>query len=242
MSVFNIGVVTAISTVANGYMAKKAGDRAEDQNNKALALGDRELAFEEERWAEEQARYEEWKAIYGPIEENLGEFYSNLTPETYTAAGLEFNQVELDKANTQALETFAQRGLSSSGLTASTEQQSSRTAAENKAKIRFEAPFKVAKEKSDFLSQGNGGPQYGPTGANLSIAMGNQTDRATAQTDRAYANANSLWGSTGSLLSTGLNSVMKGYQAPKVPGANTGTAAMDIGFNPTASDFNIGIN
>ena len=194
-------------------MAGEAGKDAAVASKDAASLQrqtDKEvLAFQEKVYADQQAIYEEWKAIYGPIEQNLANFYSSLSPDTFVAAGLEYNAKEFQKAQEQTLTTLAQRGLETSGLTASTTQQTNMAKAEANATVRRDAPFKVAEAKQGFLSQGKGGPTQGPSGNNVSNAMSalgtNQAMFASQQAQLAQSNANSLWGSAGSLLSTGLN-------------------------------------
>ncbi len=220
---FFIGGATLATGGLSAYSANKASKRASKAQGKAtdatIDLEEQKLDFAYEQYDEQLAQYDEWKAIYGPVEENLGEFYNSLTPETFEAAGLEYNQAEFQKAKTQTFETLAQRGLDSSGLLASTESRMNIKNAETKAGIRRDAKFKVADEKSKFLSAGKGGPVQPPTGNVGNVLAGSRTAGAYQnEANIAAGNANSLWNSAGDLLSSGVGYLARNANngAPKV--------------------------
>lgn len=235
MSVWIAGATVGVG-VGGMIMADKAsGDAATAQSDATATtarLEEEKLDFAYEQYDEQLARYDEWQAIYGPIEENLGEFYNQLTPETYTAAGLEYNQEAFQKTKTQTFETLAQRGLDSSGITAAIDSKLGVEKAKMDATTRRDAPFRVAQEKTGFLSQGKGGPTYAPQGTVGNVMASNQMPNALQnEANIASANASSLWGSAGNMLSTGVNYFAKN----RAPTANTGTVKTD--YNPTQTPY-----
>ena len=199
-----------------------------------MQLEEEKLDFAYEQYDEQLARYDEWQAIYGPIEENLGEFYNQLTPETYTAAGLEYNQDAFQKTKTQTFETLAQRGLDTAGISAAVDTQLGLEKAKMDATTRRDAPFRVAQEKSNFLSQGKGGPTYAPQGTVGNVLASSGTPAALQnEANIASANASSLWGSAGNMLSTGLQYGARNW--PSTPTANQGSVqpgGMSLDPNP----------
>lgn len=235
MAIWVAGATVAVAGVGM-YQANKAGKQAASAQGAATAatvdLENQKLDFAYEQYDEQLARYDDWMAIYGPIEENLGEFYNNLTPETYAAAGLEYNQQEFQKQKTQALETVAQRGLATSGINAAIDTQLALGKAKADATTRRDAPFKVAAEKSQFLSQGKGNAFMPPTGTVGSVLNSSGVPGALQnEANIAANNSSSLWNSAGNMLGTGLSYAAKNY----TPTANQGGVKTD--YNPTNTPY-----
>jgi len=139
-------VAVAGASVVSGYMGKKSADKASKQAAKAEAA---ELEFAREQ-------YEDWKATYGPLEENLASYYSNVSPELYAAQGLEAYQQEFEASMARLDESLAQRGIGDSPIAISLRQQAGLEEAEAKAEIRRDAPRMAAEDKTRFLQIGMG--------------------------------------------------------------------------------------
>ncbi len=153
--------------------------------------------------------YNDWKAIYGPIEQNLSEYYQNLTPEGVTAQGLENIEKEFSNVKTQIEEQLIQRGLGESGIETATDQNLVIQKALARAKTRQEAPQVVAEAKQRFLQ---GGEQRRANAAQgLSQSYQGQTNRATEE-------ANMAADAFGSFLNLGLQNL---------PGLNTPSTASE---------------
>jgi len=163
-------VAVAAATVVSAYMSK---EEAKDARQEAGSAEERALAFEQEK-------YDDWQEVYGPLQENLSEYYINLSPDQYEVMGLE--AIEEEKAaSLRALnERLAQRGISDSGLAAAAELNIEMTALENRAEIRRAAPGAVAEQQLGFLQVGLG---QDPS-ASMSQTLGQQalerSRRATA--------------------------------------------------------------
>jgi len=163
--------ITAGSAVL-GYMgAKEAGAKA-DKSTRADA------AFR-------QKQYNDWKAIYGPIEKNLSEYYSTLTPDAITAQGLQAQQIEFQKAETQIQENLVQRGLDDSGISIAVDQNLVLQNALAKAKVRQEAPEKVREQQQDFLATGEARRKTAVSDIGSGISAQAGRDRATAASESA---------------------------------------------------------
>lgn len=99
-------------------------------------------------------QYEDWQAIYGPIQQNLSSYYSNLTPAYYEATGFEAYQKEWQAAEDETEMDLAQHGLGSSGIASLLKSQANLNKATSRAKIRRDAPAKVAAQQQNFLTIG----------------------------------------------------------------------------------------
>ena len=160
--------------VASVFGAKKASDSADSAAEASAAASAAQLAFEKEK-------YEDWKETYGDVEDNLSEYYSNLTPDFYAARGLEAFEKEQHAALTGVRESLAQRGIADSGLAAKAEVDFGMHGASERAKIRAEAPGVAMKEQLGFLSIG----LSGKPGASYSQALNTRASSAAKTADTA---------------------------------------------------------
>lgn len=165
-------VGTSIYGTASARKSAKEASAASEEASEAA------LQFETQR-------YEDWQNTYGGIQENLREHYQGLSPEYYTATGLESHQAEFDKAMTRMDESLAQRGMSMSGISESLKSQALLNSAETKAAIRLEAPNKAAEAQKSFLQVGLG--QNPANSMSNTLAGAAQTTAQTAQTTAALA-------------------------------------------------------
>ena len=196
MSFIAAAVITGGAALAGGYMASRSADKA---SKRAASAASSELGFA-------QAQYDDWKDIYGPIEENLGEFYSNLSPEFYEATGLEQVEYEFDTIAQRTREALAQRGIDPrSGIGASLELQQDIAEAEAKAETRMTAPLKAAEAKTGFLSVGMGNPAQ----QNLSSALAGRTAQLSEQAAVQEAAAGKAVQSAITTVGTGLSDYFK---------------------------------
>jgi hypothetical protein len=139
----------AIGVAGTVYSQKKASKAAKKANKQAMEAEDAKLDFEKQIW-------QEWQDTYGPIEDQLANYYETLTPTFRITQGLEAHEKEMDIARKQIKETLAQRGIATSGIAAQTTTELEVASAEERARIRAAAPMEVAKEKLGFLQVGLG--------------------------------------------------------------------------------------
>lgn len=197
-------VAVAGATVVGGVMQKNSADKATKEASQASA---EQLAFEREQ-------YDDWQEIYGPLQENLADYYTNLTPEFYEAVGLQNYQQELQNAQSTIRERIAQSGLTNrSGVEQSLLAQSEIEAAESRASIRSEAERQTAEDKTRFLQIGLGqnpsssiSQTLAQRSANLQ-SIANQQQQASGQATAAAVE------SVGTALSEYFNNSNSGGQA-----------------------------
>lgn len=205
MSVAWVGAgIAAVGAVSANVGANKARNSAEAQSRDALAF--------------EQNKLDDWNEVYGPVQDNLSDYYSNLTPEYYETLGLESFAQEQQTAITRLDESLAQRGLDpASGISASLRAQSELEGAEGRASIRRDAPRAVAEDKSRFLQIGLG---QNP-GSSLSNEMSNQ---ARSAQQRATASEQAAGQAVGSAISS-VGTALVDYNS--TPAAPAGGSASD---------------
>ena len=133
-------------SIGGAIDGKDAADDAAKANEKAQQAS---LDFQKQRYAD-------WKNVYGDIQDNLGTFYRNLTPDKIIANGLQEYEKTFRQAKTQVHQNLAQRGLSNSGVALELDAKMAIDRAEERAEIRSEAPYKLAQEKRSFLQIGLG--------------------------------------------------------------------------------------
>lgn len=164
-------VAVAGATVVGGVMSSKAAGKQSDAASAASAA---ELAFA-------QQQYDDWKEVYGPMESNLANYYTNLSPDMYEAQGLEAFNKEFDTSKARLQETLSQRGIVDSGLSLQLESQGNISAAEERARIRMSSDSAVAQEQTRFLQVGLG---QDPSG-DVANALGRASSNAAASADSA---------------------------------------------------------
>ena len=200
------GIATAVigSAVVGGVVASNSADKA---SRTAKQLSSDQLAFE-------QQRLDEWNEVYGPVQDNLADYYNNLTPEYYETLGLENLEQERQTAMTRLDENLAQRGIDpSSGISASLHAQSELEGAEGRAEIRRDAPRMAAEDKSRFLQIGLG---QNPT-ESLSRTMANQASAAQQRATQSEQAAGKAIGSAVSTAGTALVDYLSTPASPPPP-------------------------
>ncbi|UOF81455.1 hypothetical protein [Caudoviricetes sp.] len=216
------GIATAIvgSAVIGGIVSSNNASKATDASRDANAA---QLGFA-------QQQYDDWKSVYGDIQENLASYYKNLSSDFIEAQGLEQYNKERDAALTKVNETVAQRGLTNSGIATQIALDANLASAEQRARIRAEAPLKAAQEQSRFLQIGLG---QNPAN-NVQQVLSSQASQAGADARNAGASAGSAIAGIGKAavnfvannpFASQTVSVPTSYTAPTVyDGGNAGSA------------------
>lgn len=148
-----MGSVFGSITDAIGITDYEGQERA--AANAANAL-ERSYALQSELIDFAKEQYSDWQDIYGSVQENLSDYYENLTSEKLVAQNLQSQQQEYQTAVKDIKETMAQRGLTDSGLETATLAQARLENAEERAAVRASGDELVNQQKLNFLSLGLG--------------------------------------------------------------------------------------
>lgn len=206
-----------VGSVASSVIGSRSSSKASKQ---AADASQAQLEFEYEK-------YDDWKATYGAIQDNLANYYQNITPEYYAAIGLEAFEQQQQASMTRIEESLAQRGLSDSPLAASIEAQSELDAAETRASIRRDAPAQARQEQSNFLAMG-----LGANPANsVSNALAQKANYAQNYATQSEMAAGRAWGNTFSTIGTAAADYFR--QNPVTAGTTTAVNYQLPVTNPT---------
>ncbi len=164
-----MSILGGILSIGGALLSKRSADK---QGERAAESDAAQLDFAKEQ-------YEDWQAVYGPLQDNLAEYYGGLDAEFYASVGLENFQVEQQKAISNIESNLAQAGIDPrSGISQSLTAQAELAGAEQRAEIRRDAPRAVAEDKSRFLQIGMGN---NPTSSVQSVL----NQQASAQNNKA---------------------------------------------------------
>ena len=191
-------VAVAGASLAGSVISSSSANKASKQAGQAEAA---QLEFA-------QKQYDDWKAVYGPVQDNLSSYYSNLTPDYYEALGLEAFELERNNAMEQINTSLAQRGIKDSGVAAEITANADLSAASTRAQIRRQAPVQMATDQQNFLAIGmNANPA-----PSVSESLNSQAVGARQRSNAASAAAGQAWGSAtsslGTLAETGLSAYL----------------------------------
>lgn len=180
-----------------------ASDAQGDATDAAVGMSKDQLAFDKQR-------YNDWKDIYGPLQEDIGSFYKNLTGQELSGKMIEEIQKSSQEADERITQNLAQRGMGGSGLEADLINKNTYTTEMLKAETRATADELAAEKKMKFLSLGLG------QGQGIANSMSaNSANAASAILNGGAAQSALIQGATGDL--TGL----MGYATRTLPGSNT---------------------
>lgn len=189
------GVIAATSLIG-ANMANNSADKAARYAAQSEANA---LAFSKEQ-------YDDWKAIFGPIQTNLSNYYNSLTPDRIEAQGKQAIELERDQWMSRIEEDFAARGLSDSALASSAVSNVERQTAMAKAEVAATAPEKAAQQKLSFLSLGYG---QNPAGM-VQQTLSNQAAGARSRANTAAEAAGQAIGTSVNTIGTALSDYYNG--------------------------------
>ncbi len=212
------GIATAIigGAIISGVVAKGAADDASDAAKTELEFA--------------QSQYNDWLDVYGPIQENLSEYYAQLSPDAYAAQGIQYLEEESQRAFDIQAQSLAQRGITDSGISVALEREDQFDLAKGRATIRQQAPQSVADQRLNFLSVGQGNS---PTNAYQQTLAAN-----TGRTAAEAARANAQFGqSVGSAVNYGIEQLNQ----PATPTGTSGSAVSSVPNAGTTSSYDTGV-
>lgn len=161
MSVSVAGIAAAATVGATVYSASKSASASKDATAAARASASEQAAVDRERLGFDMKAYEDQmqsiadlEEIFGPIRENLSNYYSNVSPQMYEMRGKDAIENEFKKAQASLDATFSQNGMFNSGqmINAKTALEAAR--AEANAKNTTNAGQQYAAEQASWLTIG----------------------------------------------------------------------------------------
>jgi len=135
---------------------KDARDIANRNSGLANKQADRSYGLTKDQLEFQKSQYDDWKNIYGPLQEDLGTYFKNLTGDKLATQQIEAIQRESQQAQTNIDQQLAQRGLDQSGLQAEAIMRNQLTSSTAKANARANSDQLAANQKLGFLGLGLG--------------------------------------------------------------------------------------
>lgn len=188
---------------ASIFGAHQAGKQADAQASAAerSAQGQQQLSREQMEY--NQYQQQKWDSIYGPVQENLSNYYNNLDPDKFQT---EMN-VDIGTAYNQAQEqltaNLAARGIQGSGVEAQALTNLEQGRADALSQTRVGAEQQVAGMQSNFLSLGLN--QQPSLRQNVNSAFGQQQQSLGNMQNLQMGLANQYGQSAGGYMATAGN-------------------------------------
>lgn len=167
--------------------------------HKANKLGKQQLEMAREQQQAAAQRDAERRAIYGDLEQNLANYYTNLTPEQRTNRNLDRYDKQFKMAQDKVQQNIAQRGLMGSGIEQETLAQMEQNAINDRLNIAEQTEQAVRNEQMGFLGyasgQGNIAAQaLANSNAQSMGAMANQQNNWNRIADMSGQSAGNVFG------------------------------------------------
>lgn len=196
----------SLGGTAGGMLDGKPKNPYENQQNQVVQ-SQNQAAQAQIKMAQDQI--DRWNKLYGPIENNLANFYAKANPSQIASLGLQRIQTEFQKATEKNRLMLAQKGLSGTSTEANINAMQNINLAEAKANERIQAPVRLREEQQGFLASGRGaqntafGMQQSAFGAQRS-ALGTQLGNLNSQAQTQMMLEQQQSQGLGNLLGAGL--------------------------------------
>lgn len=198
-----------------------AASKASKSSSAALASADAAAQLQYEVSMEQldfqKQQYSNWEDIFGPIQQNLSNYYKNLSSDTIASSGLQNIEQQYATSRQSLDQALAKRGITNSGATAAGLTQLETARMLGKAQVQTNAPMMAAQQQSNFLAGGLG--QQSQLQQGISNTYANQMNMFGQQSlnkqnmSNQYANqAAQAYSGIGSSVGTGISTYMN-YQS-----------------------------
>jgi len=156
------------ASLGSGFDSARAQNHAFDMAymdaKQAKELARQELEFDKQK-------YNEWENTFGPLGENLHDYYTHLNPDQYEARIASSIMGSINPQYRQVNKTLAARGLANSGLADYAKMAINHNAEAQLANAPMQALNQALKQKQAFVNIGLGNK----------TALNNNLSSATAQ-------------------------------------------------------------
>lgn len=187
------------SSAIGGSSSKKASHNAAQASAAQIELGYAGLDLQKQgfeltkqQYEDAKAEYDRWKRVYGPLQEDLGTYYRNLTGQKLSAREVSNIQAASEKASDKIVQSLAQSGRANSGLESYLLAQNAYGAELDKANARSTADERAQAQKLNFLGVGLGQANQLRVSQGNSVAGLNANLRSQAATLNSIGNAQVL--------------------------------------------------
>ena len=218
------------SAAIGAGVSMSSASKASKSSSAALASADAasqlqyEVSMEQKK--KKKTQYANWENIFGPIQQNLSNYYKNINPDTIASSGLQNIEQSYTQSRQNLDQQLAKRGISNSGAAAAGLTQLETARMLGKAEVNTNAPMIAAQQQSNFLAGGLG--QQSQLQSGISNTYSNQMNMFGQQAlnkqnmSNQYANqAAQAYSGIGSSIGSGINTYMTANAIQNMnPGSN----------------------
>jgi hypothetical protein len=216
-------VLTGLYSAHQQGEAMKAGQASQAG---ALAVQQEQLQLSREQMQADAYRYQEFKNLYGDIEQNIADYYTNLSPDVYTSQMNSAITNQFNTASTQLRQQMALRGITGSGVEANNMTNLYAQKATAEATAEANAPAWVAQQQQSVFSN-QAMPQQNTLMNNMNQSNANMLNSFGGVSNQMNNMANTqfnLAGQYGQSAVSGIGSGMYALGQMYKPAAAPGTA------------------
>ena len=151
------GAIIGAAAIGAGtsYMSSKSASKSAD---KALASADASAQLQYQASTEQldfqKQQYDRWESIFGPVQENLSNYYKNLSSDSIASQGLQNIHSQYTQSRQNLDTALAKRGITNSGATAASLTQLESSRMLGAAEVRTNAPMVAAQQQLNFVNSG----------------------------------------------------------------------------------------
>lgn len=209
-AIIGAAAIGAGSSYLSAKSQSKAASAAYSSADAASQL-EYEVSMEQLNFAKEQ--YSDWEDIFGPVQQNLSDYYSNISADSVASQGIQSIEQEFTRSR-QALDTaLAKRGITNSGATAQSLTDLESTRMLGRADVQANAASEAAQQQANFMNLGYGQQaqlqnSISSAYSNQMSSLGNQASTQLGLAQNYSNNAAQAYSGIGSSIGSGISSYM----------------------------------
>jgi hypothetical protein len=177
-----LATAIGVGSLALGYKSAKSAEEAQE---KAIGLTEQGIALSKEQMEHNIYQQQKTEAIFGPVMENLSNYYATLDPDKFKAQYDTDIELAFNRAQKSLAATLAYRGIEGSGIEVKARSDLEYGRARLLAETGTKAEEHVAEQQQQFMQLGLGKQAQDASLVNQAFTSG-QT--ALARGAGTYAN------------------------------------------------------
>ncbi len=195
-----------VSGIVGGIFGNKGDKATKNATSNAAAAQALANDYAEKGINFSQEQLDAWTQMYGDLEKNIADYYTNMDGKLQTSKELQILRTEYAESKNNINRFFAQNGLSGSGLEGLSRTMLEVGGANRSAEIRANQDQKVAEQQANFFANvANPNKQVAISGlsnaysnaASIALNGGNLTANTYNQAAQRYQNMGSAFLSQG---------------------------------------------
>lgn len=192
------GGLSILGSIYSAYKQYEAQEAGEELQNRQLDIAQQQVnvmkqgqRLSEQQQAAAQFAYNQFQQTYGSIEQNMADYFSNLTADSLNTKMQDALTQRFSQAQERLNQNMALRGIQGSGVQAGAQSNLASTEALARAQADIQAPEMVAQQQAQFYNQ-TARPQQN--------MLNNNLQNANMQQLNSYGNLANSYGNVSNQL------------------------------------------